>query len=193
MPKTGTSDATSRFALSIAYGRAAGSPGPLLRNTPPGLVASSSLAGGHDAAHEPAGAEPARESARVDVGDRDDVLGDEVLVERAARAPVALDGRFVALDESRPLRLARLDVFRRHAVVADLRTRHRDDLSGIRRIGEHLLIPGHARVEHDFAGRLALRAGCYAFEPGAVFQSQDGLHYLLRVGPHPHPLTRSRH
>src|SRR2546425_11724775 len=32
--KTGTSDPTSRLALSIAYGRAAGSPGPLLRNTP---------------------------------------------------------------------------------------------------------------------------------------------------------------
>ena len=42
---------------------------------------------------------------------------------------------------------------RRHAVVADLGAGHRDDLPRVGRIGQHFLIAGHARVEHDLARR----------------------------------------
>ena len=39
-----------------------------------------------------------------------------------------------------------------HAVVADQRIGHGDNLPGIRRIRQHFLISGHAGVEHHFAG-----------------------------------------
>src|SRR5207248_11779952 len=55
-------------------------------------------------------------------------------------------------------------------------TGHRHDLTGIGRIGEHFLVPGHARVEHDFARGFALRAGRGAAEPGAVFERENGFH-----------------
>src|SRR5918995_4359036 len=45
MPNVGTPLSTSAFAFATAYGSAAGSPGPLLRNTPSGFMASSSDAG----------------------------------------------------------------------------------------------------------------------------------------------------
>ena len=56
------------------------------------------------------------------------------------------------------------------AVVADLRARHRDDLTGIGRIGEDLLVAGHARVEHDLAGRFARGAGRQSPKPRAVLE-----------------------
>src|SRR2546430_2766160 len=124
MPKTGTRESTSRFALSMAYVSTAGSPGPLLRNTPSGEPASTSDAG------------VAKEAIR-----------DEIVRERRFRTPVAGDRRFFADDKAGHLRRARLDVIGRHAVIADFRARHRDDLAGIRRIRQDLLIPGHARVE----------------------------------------------
>ena len=101
-----------------------------------------------------------RVSARVSMSEMATMLvGDEVVAQRALRAPVARHRRLLAHDEAGHLRRARLDVLGRHAVVADLRARHRDDLSGVGRIGQHFLIAGHARVEHDLAARLAFRAG----------------------------------
>ena len=66
------------------------------------------------------------------------------------------------------------------AVVADLRARHRDDLPGVRRIGQDFLVAGHAGVEHDFAGGLARRARRVAFEPGAVFERECCFHSCSR-------------
>ena len=101
-----------------------------------------------------------RVSARVSMSEMATMLvGDEIVAQRASGAPVARHRRLVADDEAGHLRRARLDVVRRHAVVADLRAGHRDDLPGVRRIGQHFLIAGHARVEHDLAARFAVRAG----------------------------------
>src|SRR5437588_413907 len=69
----------------------------------------------------------------------------------------------------------RLAVLVGHAVVADLGTGHRDDLSRIGRIGQHFLVASHARVEHDLAGGLAARARGDAAEPGSVFESKNGV------------------
>ena len=98
------------------------------------------------------------------------VVRDQVLAQRPIRAPVAGHRRLVADDEARHLRRPRLDVVRRHAVVADLGTRHRHDLTRVRRVGQHFLIAGHARVEHDLAARFAFRAGSGAAKPRAVFE-----------------------
>ena len=100
-----------------------------------------------------------RVSARVSMSAMATMLvGDEVVAQRPLRAPVARHRRLVADDEAGDLRRARLDVVRRDAVVADLGAGHRDDLSGVGRIGQHFLIAGHAGVEHDLAARFALRA-----------------------------------
>ena len=72
------------------------------------------------AAHDAAGAQLPRQRPRVDVRDGHDAVRDEVVAQGPGGAPVARHGRLVANDEPRHVRLARLDVVRRHAVVADL-------------------------------------------------------------------------
>ena len=70
----------------------------------------------------------------------------------------------------------RLHVRRRDAVVADFRARHGDDLPGVGRVRQNLLVAGQPRVEHDFAGGGSRRTDGRALEPGAIFQSENGLH-----------------
>ena len=133
------------------------------------------LAAGHDhAAHDAARAQLPRQRARVDVGDRDDLVCDQVVAQRAFGAPVARDRRLFTHDESRDVRCLRLAVVVGDAVVADFRGGHGDDLSRVRRIGEHFLVAGHARVEHDLAGGMTARARGDAAEPGSVFQGKNG-------------------
>ena len=139
-------------------------------------LARVDIARGDHAAHDAGRSQQPRQLPRVDVGNRDDVVGDEIVAERARRAPVAGDRRLLAHDEAGNLRHGRFDVVGRHAVVADLRRGHRDDLSGVRRIGQHFLIAGHARVEHDFAARDALRAGRRAAIHRPVLQRQNSIH-----------------
>ncbi len=103
----------------------------------------------------------------------------EVVAERAVGAPVAGQRRRLAHDEAGHARRLRLGVAGRHAVVADVRRRHRDDLAGVGRIGQHFLIAGHARVEHDLAARFAGRAGGDAAIPGAIFESQSCVHRII--------------
>ena len=62
------------------------------------------------------------------------------------------------------------------AVIADQRIGHRDDLTAIRRIGQHLLITGHRGVETNFADLRALRAKGFAFENATVFESENCAH-----------------
>ena len=100
----------------------------------------------------------------------------QVALERCVRAPVTGDRRGFPHDEPGHLRAARFGIVRRHAVVADLRAGHRHNLSGVRRIGQHLLIAGHASNEHDLAARRSLRANRLALVPDAVFERQHGIH-----------------
>ena len=51
-----------------------------------------------------------------------------------------------------------LEVLRIHAVVADKRVGHVDHLTGVGRVGQYLLVAGHAGVEADLAEELALSA-----------------------------------
>ena len=84
--------------------------------------------------------------------------------------------RRLAHDEPGHLRRPRLVVAGGHAVVADLGRRHRDDLTGVGRVGQHFLVAGHAGVEDHFAVRLAGRAGGNTAVPGAVFEGKCGVH-----------------
>ena len=130
-------------------------------------------AGRDHAAHHAARAQLARERTRVDVGNGDNMVGNQVVAQRAFGSPVARNRRLLADDESGDLGHARLDVLWRDAVVADLGTGHRHDLSRVGGIGQHFLITGHARVEHDFAAGFAFGPGRDTLEPGSIFEREN--------------------
>ena len=67
----------------------------------------------------------------------------------------SMQQRQVADHEARGVDRIRLDVLGVDAGVADVRIGERDDLPGVRRIGQDLLVARHRRVEDDFAGRIA--------------------------------------
>ena len=66
----------------------------------------------------------------------------------------------------------RLGVLGVDADVADVRIGQRDDLPGVGRIGQDLLVAGHRGVEHDLAGGVARRADRAAAEDRAVGQAR---------------------
>ena len=68
----------------------------------------------------------------------------------------------------------------RHAVVADLRRRHRDDLAGVGGIGQDLLVAGHARVEDDLTLRLARARRPRFHETRSIFEREHRVHSSLR-------------
>src|SRR6266511_1152135 len=129
---------------------------------------------GGDDAHLRAGRpQVLRQPARVDPPDADDPVLLEVGVEAPLRAEAGRLLRVVADDEPGRVRTSRLLVGPRDAIVPLLRVRHADHLVDVGGIREDLLVPGHRRVEHDLAARLAGRAEREALERGAVRQRQD--------------------
>ncbi len=65
-----------------------------------------------------------------------------------------------------------LDIFLVGADIADMGKCEGDDLAGIGRIGEDLLITGHGGIEADFADGMAGCAEANTFEHGAVRQNE---------------------
>src|SRR5205807_10254736 len=82
--------------------------------------------------------------------------------------------------EPRDLDPAGLGILPVHAVVALVRVGHRDDLAGVGRVGQHLLVAAHRGVEDGLAERLAGRAERAATERRAVLQDEQ------RFGPARH-------
>ena len=74
-----------------------------------------------------------------------------------------------------------LDVFLVGAHIADMREGEGDDLAGIGRVGQDLLVARHRGVEADLAGRLADGADAEAFENRAVLEHENGRR--ARLGP----------
>ena len=66
----------------------------------------------------------------------------------------------------------RLDVLVIGADIADMREGEGDDLPGIGRVGQDLLIAGHRGVEADFADRDAGSARALALDHGAVGENE---------------------
>ena len=111
----------------------------------------------HDAAGLCAGlTQDACQAPRIDSRDRHDASALQELAERLVGAPVARARRQIADDEARGIDLRGLEVLRRGAGVADVRTGECDDLAGIGGVGEDLLIAGQRGVENDFAVVLPL-------------------------------------
>src|SRR5699024_6439747 len=95
--------------------------------------------------------------ARVDAGDADDALAHQLVLEgTAGGAPVRhAPGRFPDGVAGHPdavvgpaVAAAGLAVLRVPAGVADLRGRGHHDLAVVARVGEGLLVAGHAGAEH---------------------------------------------
>ena len=123
-------------------------------------------------------ADEARERAGVDAGEPDDAARLQPLVEVAGRAVVRRSAdRGVQHDAARARgrrHVHGLDVVLVGADIADMREGEGDDLPGIGRIGEDLLVAGHGGVEADLAHRVAggaearsLRARCRRRAPAA--------------------------
>ena len=60
-----------------------------------------------------------------------------------------------------------------HAGVADVRGGHHDDLAVVRRVGQRLLVAGHAGGEDGLAEGLALGAEGLAAEGAAVLEDEQ--------------------
>ena len=114
----------------------------------------------------------AHEGARVDSLDGDDAVVLEEPGQRDVAAPVARLLAHVAHDEAAAGGLGALHVLEVDAVVADLRVCHRDDLPGIRGIGDDLEVPLQGGVEADLAERLALGRARGARKRRAVLQDE---------------------
>ena len=126
----------------------------------------------NDASHRTFQPNVPDQSARVDSGNDGNAVFGEVVIERLRRAPVAGQRRQPLHNERFEERLARFDVFRINAGIADQRIRHRDDLAGVRRIGQNLLITRHRRIENDFANGFAFKAVSVATKNTPVFEQQ---------------------
>ena len=122
-------------------------------------------------------AEVAGEAPGVDAGDAGDAVAAEELVEALLGAPVGRPAGHLTHDDAGAVDAAALVVVRVHAVVPDVGIGEGDDLPGVGRVGEDLLVARQRGVEHELAGgdpeglqhpdRLAL-------EVGPVRQDQQG-------------------
>ena len=118
-------------------------------------------------------ADVTHEGARVDALDRGDPVPREVRAEPLLGPPRRGRLTVLAHDEATHVRPARLDVLAVHADVADLRVRHRHELPLVRRVGQDLLVPGHAGVEDELAHGLGLRAEGAAAKHRTVGQGEQ--------------------
>ena len=91
----------------------------------------------------------------------------------ATRAPIGGMIRELAHDDAGHLRLPRFRVVGIHAVVADHRRRHHDDLVAVRRIGEHFLITRHVRREHDLGNALHVGVAAQAAKKGSILEEEE--------------------
>ena len=105
--------------------------------------------------HRAALAQVPGEGAGVDAADADDALVAQLVVELAARAPARRAARGVAHDVAGDPDRRGLGVLVVDAGVADVRGGHHDDLPVVRRVGQRLLVAGHAGGEDGLAERLA--------------------------------------
>ena len=127
-------------------------------------------------------ADQAGEPPRVDPGDTGDAVRPQHRVEVVGGATVGVTTGELADDDAAARQSflctahtrQRLEVGGVDPVVADVRVRERDDLPGIARVAEYLLVAAQRRVEHDLScGRRQLGAEQFALEHRAVSQDEQ--------------------
>ncbi len=133
------------------------------------------LVGAERAGHRAGVAQTAGQAAGVDPGDGGDAEPGEVRVEGLGGAPAAGSAGEVADDDPATERAAALGVVGVDAVVPDVRVGERDDLPGVRGVGDDLLVAAQRGVEDDLADRDAAgggRADQVAFERRPVREDE---------------------
>ena len=113
-------------------------------------------------------AQDARQLAGVDPGDSDCVPAAQELRQGFGGTPAGMQQWQVTDHETGGMDEARLVVVGVGAGVADVRVGQRDDLPGIRRVGQDFLVARHGGVEHHLAGRRAGGANGNAAKHSAV-------------------------
>ncbi len=116
------------------------------------------------------------QSAGVDLGQADDAVIEQELLQRLLGAPVAELRAELADDKPFHLDVRGLNVLLVDAAVADVGIGHGHDLAFVGWVGQDLLIAHHARIEADLSEPLARGPERLPIEDLAVFQSQDALH-----------------
>ena len=142
------------------------------------------------AGHGAGVADVAGEPTGVDGADAGHAVATQVAVEVAVAAPVAAASGQLPHDHAAAERPAALVVGLGHAVVADVRVGEGDDLPGVGRVRDHLLVAGEDGVEHHLAGRdPARRIGPdrLALEHGPVGQHQPCFPDAHRAHLRPRP------
>ena len=137
----------------------------------------------HDSTHGPFDANVTHKSAGVDARDDRNPILCQVVVQRFRRAPVTWQRRQPLHDECFQERLAGFDVFRVDAGVADQRICHCDNLTGVGRVCQDLLITCHRGIENNFADSFTLETVAVAAKDTPVFKQQRrAFFHLLNVG-----------
>ena len=119
-------------------------------------------------------AQESRQTARVDVRDRDNIVRTQKVFEGLLVTPVAGHSGQIANHQPGSPDIVRFVVFISSAGVANMGIRQCDDLSCVGRISENFLIAGHGRVEHDFPARNTVSPDSAAAKNTAIFQCQYG-------------------
>ena len=127
------------------------------------------------AAHNAGRSQVPRELSRVNVFENRDVRRLRATKRgRRRRASSNSCATARARRHRRPAAVADSGILVVDAVVPDHRRRHHDDLAAIRRIGEHLLIAGHVRGEHDFGdGQAAASRNERAAKKGSILEEEE--------------------
>ena len=129
-----------------------------------------------------------RQRARVHASQAGDPARPQPGVQVLRRAPVRRLGNVLLHHQAACGDGGGLDVLGVGADVADMREGEGDDLAGIGRVGQRLLVAGHAGVEADLAhgrGRSGMRAEAAAPEHRSIGQHERGGgagRHLARVG-----------
>ena len=113
-------------------------------------------------------AQDARQLAGVDLGDGNRIPATQELRQGFGGAPAGVQQRQVADHETGGVDETRLVIVGVGAGIADVRVGQRDDLPGIRRVGQDFLVARHGGVEHHLAGRRAGGADGNAAKHSAV-------------------------
>ena len=93
-------------------------------------------------------------------------------IERLAAAPVAGLGSQLPGDHATGMGSVRLLVIGIHPGIAKFWVGEADELTGVGGVGEHLLVTGHAGVEHHFANHGSTAAEGLSRQNGAVSKNE---------------------
>ena len=110
------------------------------------------------------------QSAGIELFYTENFLCFEIIGQGGSRSVIAGETLVFLYQKGRHLNSVRLDIFGIDAVVAYQRIGHGHHLAAVRRIGENLLVSGHAGIEHHFTPGFTGPGKAFAGKGSSVFQ-----------------------